>query len=353
MDPAQRCRRRIHARPQAAQWRFRADSRGAATRRRPALTRASRSRPNRATRCALAVLTVLSAGLLLAPASARSQAPELRAAASFLIPGLGQAANGDYVEGGVHLGLTLVAARQYNILIAKDDYIAPGDQIDDHRNIALNRTTFESELYGTALTDLSLYSAYGAYRDARLAMDNRGYATPAPHESLAEAAYAPFQWDYMSRATTWVPLLLALYSAVTPPDSSSYVIVPQGGLTRDEIGTGFAFQYEMVAVAEEGFFRGMLNNGFSSAFGETWGLVSSSVAFGLAHSGQGTQASGLQAGVFGLYLGWLQQRNDYDIRQGVAIHFWWDFLLGLATLQQRKTQIGAPPVRLASVTLRF
>jgi membrane protease YdiL (CAAX protease family) len=306
-----------------------------------------------AARRSLAVLTALAAGILLMPAAARSQAPELRAAASFLIPGLGQAANGDYLEGGVHLGLTLVAAHQYNILVGQDDYIEPGDRIDDRRNIVVNRTTFESDLYGTALTDLSLYSAYGAYRDARLAMHNAGYATPAPHESLVEAAYAPFQWDYLSRVTTWVPLLLALYAVAAPPDSSNYVIVPQGGLTRDEIGAGFAFQYEMVAVGEEGFFRGVLNNGFSSAFGETWGLVTSSAVFGLAHTGQGTQASGLQAGVFGLYVGWLQQRNDYDIRQGIAIHFWWDFLLGLATLQQRKAEIGAPPVRLASVTLRF
>jgi hypothetical protein len=302
---------------------------------------------------ALLTLAALALALPLAPPAARAQVPELRAAASFLIPGLGQVANGDYVEGGVHLGLTLVASRQYDILLKRDDYILPADQIDDHRNISINRTTFESDLYGTALTDLSLYSAFGAYRDARLAMDNRGYATPAPHESLAEAAYAPFQWEYLSRLTTWVPLLIALYGVVTPPDSSSYVYAPRGGLTRDELGAGFALQYEMVAVGEEGFFRGVLNNGFSSAFGETWGLVTSSTAFGLAHTGQGTQASGLQAGVFGLYLGWLQQRNDYDIRQGVAIHFWWDFLLGLAMLQQRKAQIGDRPVRLASVTLRF
>jgi len=302
---------------------------------------------------AFLTLAALAAGLLLAPPTAWTQQPELRAGASLLIPGLGQVANGDDLEGGVHLGLYLVAARQYTILIDQPDYIAPADRIDDRRNITINRTSFEADLYGTALTDLSFYSAFGAYRDARLAMDNRGYATPAPHESLAEAAYAPFQWEYLSRLTTWVPLLFVLYGAVTPPDSSSYVYTSYRGLTRDELGTGFALQYEMVAVGEEGFFRGVLNNGFSNAFGETWGLITSTTAFGLAHMGQGTQASGLQAGAFGLYLGWLQQRNDYDIRQGVAIHFWWDFLVALATLQQRKAQAGSPPVQLAAVTLSF
>lgn len=303
-------------------------------------------------RISLAAAVVLAAGAATAP-GVRAQAPELRAAASLILPGLGQAANGDWVEGGVHLGVALVLVNQYDLLLNRDDYIKPGDRTDNDRNIRTNRTTFEAEFYGTALTDLSFYSAFGAYRDARKQIGNRGYATPAPQESLAEAAYAPFQWEYLSRPTTWVPVLIALYGAVTPPDAQSYVYKPEGGLTRDEMGAGFAAQFEMVAVGEEAFFRGVLNNGLSDSLGETWGLAGSSALFGLAHAGVGSQASGLEAGVFGLYLGWLQQRNDYDIREGVAIHFWWDFLTGLAMLQQRKGQIGNRPVRLAQVSFHF
>ena len=298
------------------------------------------------------IALALAVGVLWAP-EAQAQQPELRAAASLIIPGLGQAANGDWAEGGVHLGVALVLVNQYDLLLKRDDYIKPGDRTDNDRNIRTNRTTFESEAYGTALTDLSFYSAYGAYRDARQQIGNRGYATPAPQESLAEAAYAPFQWEYLSRPTTWVPVLVALYGAVTPPGAQSYVYAPQGGLTRDEMAAGFAAQYEMVAVGEEAFFRGVLNNGLSSSLGETWGLVSSSAVFGIAHAGVGAQASGLEAGVFGLYLGWLHQRNDYDMREGIAIHFWWDFLTGIAMLQQRKGQVGDRPVRLGQVTFHF
>ena len=301
----------------------------------------------------MAALVGSSAGLLLAPPHARAQQPELRAGASLLLPGLGQAANGDYIEGAVHFGSALVLVRQYDILVNRDDYIQPTDRTDRDRNITINGTSFYADFYGTALTDLSFYSAYGAYRDARQAMGNQGYATPAPHESLGEAAYAPFQWEYLSRYTTWVPLLFALYNAVTPPDAMSYVYQPIGGLTREEMGAASALQYEMVAVGEEAFFRGVLNNGLSSTLGETWGLVSSSAIFGLAHEGVGAQASGLEAGVFGLYLGWLHQRNDYDMRQGITLHFWWDFLTGLSLLQQRKGQTGDRPVRLAQVVLHF
>ncbi len=312
-----------------------------------------RRRPLRGLRgVALAAVLVVAAGAVLAP-GARAQAPELRAAASLIVPGLGQAANGDWAEGGAHFGVALVLLNQYEVLLNHDDYIKPGDRTDVDRNIRTNRTTFDAELYGTALTDLSFYSAFGAYRDARQQIGNRGYATPAPQESLAQAAYAPFQWEYLSRPTTWVPVLIALYGAVTPPDANSYVYKPEGPLTRDEMGAGFAAQFEMVAVGEEAFFRGVLNNGLSDSLGETWGLAGSSAAFGLAHAGVGAQASGLEAGVFGLYLGWLQQRNDYDIREGIAIHFWWDFLTGLAMLQERKGQIGTRPVRLAQVVFHF
>jgi hypothetical protein len=279
--------------------------------------------------------------------------PELGAAASLIVPGAGQAANGDYVDAGAHLGTYLVLLNQYEVLINQSDYIRSSDRTDRDRNITINRTSFQADLYATALTDLSFYSAYAAYRDARQMIGNAGYATPAPRESLTEAAVAPFQWEYLQRPTTWIPVLIALAGALTPPDSNSYIYRPQGALTRDEMAYGFAGQFNMVAVGEESFFRGVLNNGFSSAFGENWGLASSSVAFGLAHAGVGAQATPAAATVFGAYLGWLHQRNDYDMREGVAIHFWWDFLTGIAMLHTRKTQVTDPPVRLAEVSFKF
>jgi membrane protease YdiL (CAAX protease family) len=128
------------------------------------------------------------------------------------------------------------------------------------------------------------------------------------------------------------------------------VYAPQGGLTRDEMAAGFGAQYEMVAVGEEAFFRGVLNNGLSSGLGEFWGLVASSALFGVAHNGQGATAYPAGAALFGLYLGWLQQHNEYRIGQGVAIHFWWDFLLSLALLQKHSPD---QQVTLAHVYLRF
>jgi hypothetical protein len=305
--------------------------------------------PARASGAAL----VLAAVLCWCVPRAAAQVPELRAGASLLLPGLGQALNGDYAEGGAQLGLYLVLANQYLRLLDAPDYIKSTERTDRDRNITINRTSFDADLYGTALTDLSLYSAYGAYRDARQLRGNQGYATPAPQETLGQAAAAPFQWEYLQRPTAWLPVLIALGAAVSPPTSDSYLYRPQGGLTRDEMAYGMAGEFEMVAVGEESFFRGVLNNGFSSAFGENWGLAASSAVFGLAHAGVGAQATPAAATIFGAYLGWLHQRNDYDIREGVAIHFWWDFLTGIAMLKTRKAQVGDPPVRLAEIAFHF
>jgi hypothetical protein len=55
------------------------------------------------------------------------------------------------------------------------------------------------------------------------------------------------------------------------------------------------------------------------------------------------------AAVFGAYLGWLQQQNDYAIGQGVAVHFWWNFLTSLALLKKHEGMHVTP----VTITLRF
>jgi membrane protease YdiL (CAAX protease family) len=286
---------------------------------------------------ALRVAGLVGAALCFGAVRVQAVLPELDAAASFFIPGLGQAANGDYGAGALQFGASLVLYDQYAMLIEKDDYIPPEDRLDNkNKTIATNRTTFYADLYGSALLDLQFYSSYSAYRDARLLLNNEGYHTPMPDETLGALALAPFRWEFLSRPTTYVALILPLLAALSPASKDQLVYEPEPPLTRDEMGRGFALQFEGVAIGEEAFFRGVLNNGLSSGFGDTWGLVGSSTAFALAHTGAPGQATPLLAGAFGLYLGWLQQRNEFQIGEGVAIHFWWDFLISLGSLAQHE-----------------
>jgi membrane protease YdiL (CAAX protease family) len=148
-----------------------------------------------------------------------------------------------------------------------------------------------------------------------------------------------------------VPLAIALYFAVTPATDQRYVYKPDRTVSRSTLGYGAFAQSEMVGIGEEAFFRGFVNNALSDSWGRWWGLAGSSAIFGLAHEGIGGQATILQAAGFGAYLGWIQQRNDYDIGEGVAIHFWWDFLVSLGMLQQRKQK--NQEVQLLHINWRF
>jgi hypothetical protein len=277
------------------------------------------------------------AALLLPAVPARAVIPELNAAASLLLPGLGQAANGDYGAGAFQFGAALVLVQQYSVLVEKDDYVDPDDRLNSRDNeIEINRTSFYADFYGSAVLNLQFYSSFSAYRDARQAVNNEGYGTPAPAESIADLALAPFNWEFLSRPTTFVALAIPLYVALSPVDDERLLYDPEPPLTRGEMRAGFALQFEGVAIGEEAFFRGVLNNGLSSGLGPAWGLLASSTIFGLAHSGSPGQATALGAGLFGLYLGWLHQRNDYQIGQGVALHFWWNFLVAATSLAQRE-----------------
>lgn len=286
------------------------------------------------------------------PATARAADPELAAAASLLIPGAGQAANGDWGAGAVHLGLYTVLASRYTDLSDDPGYIEPEDREDDATNtIRINETTFKADLYGTAASNVALYSAFGAYRDARALEENAlGYGTPRPQESLGDLALAPYSWTYLARPTTWVPLLVPLSLALSKPADDQLVYAPDDTITRSELRRGFFVMHTTVGIGEEAFFRGVLNNGFSDWLGPGWGLAASSAVFGVAHSGNAGTANPGVATLYGLYLGWLHQRNDYAIGQGVAIHFWWNFLVAVALTNQRESTAQVP---LLDVYLRF
>lgn len=303
---------------------------------------------------AMLILTLwLTMALLVhTPSTVKAGSPEWQAAGSFLIPGLGQMVNEDYGAGVTHFAIYNIAAYNYFKLAEDPNYILPEDRDDETTNTyAINRTTFMADFYGTMTNATMFYSSFGAYRDARMAGNKQAeYTTPAPQESLGDLMLSPFNLDFLTRPGTYIPLLLPLYMALTPADPEQWVYLPDNTITRDELRKGYFFQHQMVALGEEAFFRGVLNNGFSDWMGEGWGLMASSAVFGLAHTGNAGSAGAGTATLFGLYLGYLQQDNEYAIGQGVALHYWWNFLVTLALLKERD---NLPPVQLVDIQFRF
>jgi hypothetical protein len=282
--------------------------------------------------CLGALLLLLGVGAA-DPAEAELS-PGWAATSSLLLPGLGQARNGEPGKGALHLGFAYANLSEASRLAQKDDYLEFDQHVDENNQVFyLNRTTYYSHLHARLWLNTHFFSAYDAYRTRRMQVGGAGYNTPVPEQGLSGLALAPFNPKYLVRPTTFLPLLLPLYS-LTHPSEDGWVTVTDSSIGRREMAGMNVVQYGSVAVGEEAYFRGVVNTDLSDRWGPWWGLVASSILFGAAHSGAaGTADYGMATG-YGAYLGWLQQRNDYQLGEVVALHFWWDFLIGLNYLMR-------------------
>jgi len=281
-------------------------------------------RPHRA-------LTLAAAACALgvgAVAASAQPSPTLVGAASAIIPGLGQAALGDYGTAAAHFGIFAVSLSAGLYYQNKPDFLGD-DQRYSSNSEFINQTTLRSDLALRIATDTALYSSFGAYRDAR-ARGDLSYRTPAPKESLSDLALAPFSLEYLARPTTFIPLALQAWSAAR---KDGYAVFRASDVSSGQLHAHNVVTSGTTAVGEEGFFRGFINNELSNRWGDGWGLAGSSALFGLAHNGQGDTANILQATVAGAYLGWVHQRDGFQIGEVVALHFWFDLIAGSAAIR--------------------
>jgi hypothetical protein len=254
----------------------------------------------------------------------------MAAASSVIVPGLGQALAGDYGTAAAHFGIfagSLATALHYE---DKADFLKDDARYPDSEREFVNKTTLRADFAWRLATDTALYSSYAAYRDAR-ERDNRGYRTPVPKESLPDLALSPFRWEYLSRPTTFIPLAITAVASFS--SKGGYGVYRYDDVSKGDLHAYNFTANEFTAVGEEGFFRGFLNNELSSRWGNRWGLASSSALFGIAHTGQGNTANAWQAALAGAYLGWVHQRNEFQIGEGVAIHYWWNVIAGIAAIR--------------------
>jgi hypothetical protein len=292
--------------------------------------------------CAL-ICVALASTLGVCSATVRAQiSPAVPAIASAIIPGVGQAINGDYGEAGAHFGifaLSLSAGLYYQ---RKPDFLSDEVRYDSANDREfINQTTLRRDFALRLATDTALYSSFAAYRDAR-ARDDRSYRTPAPKESLTDLAIAPFSWEFLSRPTTFIPLAL---QALAASRKGGYGIFRAPDVSKGDLHFYNVTANEFTAVGEEGFFRGFANNDLSARWGNGWGLAGSSLLFGIAHNGQGDTANVVEATIAGAYLGWVQQRNGFEIGEGVALHYWINVLAGIAAIRNG----GSAPLLTISV----
>jgi len=210
----------------------------------------------------------------------------------------------------------------------------------------------------TSFQDLWFYGIFASYRDARLARGDYGARFPVAKEGLGDLLIAPFNPHVLKSPWVWAGLPAMLGAAV----GASYVIsratsnrasvalrtLSDGkGVsffgnhygTAEGFALGEAYNTSMflpVAVGEESLFRGAVQAGLSESLGLWQGWALGSAIFGAAHTFNFIgDENGVKEAAFavpylmvtGSYLGYLYINSDFSLLRGVAVHFWYDFLL--------------------------
>jgi membrane protease YdiL (CAAX protease family) len=214
----------------------------------------------------------------------------------------------------------------------------------------------------SAAQNLWFYGIYASYRDARLARGDAGARFPVAREDLGDLLFAPFNPRVLKSPWVWagVPLMLTAavgasyaFSKASPSSdstsSSMRTLGDGGGVqffgkhygTRTGFVLGDAYNvslYLPVGVGEEALFRGVVQAGLSETPLGLWGgWAVGSAIFGAVHAINyiGVQ-DGFEKAAFavpylmltGSYLGFLYIHSNFSLKQGAAVHFWYDFLLG-------------------------
>jgi membrane protease YdiL (CAAX protease family) len=205
--------------------------------------------------------------------------------------------------------------------------------------------------------NLWFYGIFSAYRDARLMRGNAGYRTSVSDESLGYLATAPFRPSVLARPRFWVALPLLFGGALglsaladggwrtggrpTLFESRDVNFLGRRFSAPAGFALGEAYYGSLflpVAVGEEALFRGVIQPGLREMLGDWGGWALASLIFGGVHIGNFLQGGdvGLEDAAWavpyitagGAYMGYVSMRENGRLATSVALHFWYDFLLG-------------------------
>ncbi|MEE6250891.1 MAG: CPBP family intramembrane glutamic endopeptidase [Bdellovibrionota bacterium] len=241
---------------------------------------------------------------------------------SYVVPGSVEVYEGEYLQG---LGTFAVAAGLDANVDSKDDkeeklYLSDSSEESSTINVP-SKGGLELDTSRTYFAGVQMMSAYNAYR-------LRG----GHKEDYSNLLIAPFNPKEIFRPVSIASLLIAGGLLLRANDDYKYKW--SGNVKRSDMNLyNFSRFAYAPAVSEEMFFRGYLNTELSKSLSPWIGVPLSALLFALVHEGQGIQANSMVAGAAGLGLGILQVSNDYEISQGIALHFWVNFLVGLKAIE--------------------
>jgi membrane protease YdiL (CAAX protease family) len=228
----------------------------------------------------------------------------------------------------------------YDLGIMKDS--ERFEAVKNERNFRLSLLSIQT---GKLMGELSLYDSFRS--QVRLRPDDFRFIKH--HETPQDIALAPFRFSYLTRPTTYIPMLL--FVAMNFPGKQSDKELERDPFTTSDAFYATSLNYQ-AGVGEEAMFRGwVMPLGMYYTGSGIWANVINSTAFTISHYPiNGTGGSAFWFGS-GLYFGYVTQRNDWSISEAIFIHTWTNFLATAAEFSYRKKEnknavLWAPPFSL-------
>ena len=282
---------------------------------------------------------------------------------SFLLPGMDQwmesQTTAAAVYSGVGFGGMIYAGREGNRMIDNRKH-EEGQVLSEaekyNRGVhgePERKVGFGSQLY----MSMGSFSVYHGFRTAVATRQPYGqYRFLTREETPAELALAPFEFDYLRRRSTWIPLLVmaGLTGLVASVDFSDDDDFMRNQLDRSDYFFTGATSY-MAGTHEEALFRGFMMPVLRESWGsDVWSNLATSGVFAAAHLGS-VEVPIVQFSL-GWYLGWLTQENEWTLGESIFIHAWWDVFALLTQYQIARREdpaVVAPVVWLPALRLAF
>jgi membrane protease YdiL (CAAX protease family) len=248
---------------------------------------------------------------------------------SLLLPGFDQWYEGQTTAGALYTGVAVggvVYAASQSEDLDKDDK-ENQDRIDS-QDIVQRKTQYGLQLYQTA----GGLSAYHSFRTAVTTRPNQ-YGFLKSEDTPKDILLAPFEFNFLTRPSTFVPLAiagtLAAVIATKPPRGHE-----RDAFTQADAFFAPAFSYN-AGTHEEAFFRGYVMPAIREHSGnDFWSNAGQSTLFALAHLGS-TNVPVAQL-LLGFHLGNVTQNNQWSLRESIFIHTWWDVIVFAASYSVRK-----------------
>jgi len=266
-------------------------------------------------------------------------------AVSFLAPGFDQWWEGQYQAAALYSGSYLLSAAL--LQHAESAFLNANTAKEINLKLEAGQATQDNQLRNIYLfSQMKLMvggvSLYHSFRSAVRTRPDDFYFL-GPEEQPGELFAAPFDFSYLQKPTTWIPLsVIAALTAAQIRTTSREEAQTEGfrpvKLGGDDIVYGSAFSYN-AGTYEEMVFRGwLLPTVQYETSNPLLGNVISSVGFALAH--RGSVDVPIAQLVLGYYLGWVSMQNNYSLKESIFIHTWWDVIAFAQNYHFEK--IGSP-----------